>query len=72
MIELRRGERLDAMTVLVEARPGVDEGAWPACNGDLVHHIKNLVGVTVDVRTLAPGSLERSVGKAKRVIDLRG
>ncbi|MDP2409597.1 MAG: phenylacetate--CoA ligase PaaK [Pseudolabrys sp.] len=72
VIELRRGERLDAMTVLVEARPGVDEGVWPACNGELAHHIKNLVGVTVEVRTLAPGSIARSLGKAKRVIDLRG
>jgi len=26
----------------------------------------------VDVKTVKPGSIERSLGKAKRVIDLRG
>jgi len=30
-----------------------------------------LIGVTAAVRTVKPGTIERSVGKAKRVIDLR-
>lgn len=72
VIELKRGERLDIMAVLVEARAGVDAAIWDECNGDLARHIKNLVGVTVEVNTVAPGSIERSLGKAKRVIDLRG
>ncbi len=29
------------------------------------------VGVTAAVRTVKPGTVERSLGKAKRVIDLR-
>ncbi|HKW47022.1 MAG TPA: hypothetical protein VJN70_06240 [Gemmatimonadaceae bacterium] len=33
--------------------------------------IKHLVGVTAAVRLVAAGSMERSLGKAKRVIDLR-
>ena len=37
---------------------------WPA-------QIKGLIGVTASVRTVKPGAVERSVGKAKRVIDLR-
>jgi phenylacetate-CoA ligase len=71
LIELRRDGRLDSMTVIVEARAGVADGEWPACNRDLGHHIKNLIGVTAEIRTVQPGSVERSIGKAKRVNDLR-
>jgi len=71
-VELKREERLDVMAVVVEARPDTGEGSWPACNKDLAHHIKSLIGVTAEVRTVKPGGVERSLGKAKRVIDLRG
>jgi phenylacetate-CoA ligase len=71
VIELRREERLDEMTVKVEARPGADEDARAACNKDLSHLIKALIGVTAAVETVAPGAIERSAGKAKRIIDLR-
>jgi phenylacetate-CoA ligase len=71
VIELRREERLDEMTVKVEARPGADEVAREACNKDLSHLIKALIGVTATVETVAPGAIERSAGKAKRIIDLR-
>ena len=70
-IELRRDGRLDTMTVIVEARPGVAEAEWPSCNRDLAHHIKNLIGVTSAIDTVKPGAVERSMGKAKRVNDLR-
>jgi phenylacetate-CoA ligase len=33
--------------------------------------IKAQVGVTATVRAVAPGAIERSQGKAKRVIDKR-
>ena len=33
--------------------------------------IKDLVGVTSVVRLVEPGSIERSLGKAKRVVDMR-
>jgi phenylacetate-CoA ligase len=71
LIELRRDGRLDSMTVIVEARAGVPDGEWPSCNRDLAHHIKNLIGVTAEIKTVQPGSVERSMGKAKRVNDLR-
>jgi phenylacetate-CoA ligase len=72
VIELRRHERLDAITVVVEARPeAADQAARAACGRDLSHQIKALIGVTADVTTLEPGKIERSVGKAKRVVDLR-
>lgn len=71
VIELRRTDRLDEITVVVEARVDADNGIFAACNRDLVHHIKALIGVTASVRTVKPGTVERSLGKAKRVIDLR-
>jgi phenylacetate-CoA ligase len=71
VIELRRVERLDEITVVVEARPDAEDGSLAACDRDLAHHIKALTGVTAAVRTVKPGTIERSVGKAKRVIDLR-
>ena len=71
VIELRRSERLDEITVVVEARPEADNGVFPACERDLAHHIKSLVGVTASVRAVKPGTVERSLGKAKRVVDLR-
>jgi phenylacetate-CoA ligase len=71
VIELRRAERLDEITVVVEARPDGDNNVFSACDRDLAHHIKALIGVTATVRTVKPGTIERSLGKAKRVIDLR-
>ena len=37
----------------------------------LAHHIKSLIGVTADVRVVQRGGIERSLGKAKRVVDKR-
>jgi phenylacetate-CoA ligase len=71
VIELKREERLDIMTVRVEARAGADDAVRAASNRDLAHHIKSLIGVNATVETLPPGTIERSGGKAKRIIDLR-
>jgi phenylacetate-CoA ligase len=71
IIELRRVERLDEITVVVESRADADPAALAACDRDLAHHIKESIGVTATVRAVKPGSVERSLGKAKRVIDLR-
>jgi phenylacetate-CoA ligase len=71
LIELRREERLDTMSVKVEARPGADDAVRAACNADLAHQIKALIGVTAAVETTPPGAIERSLGKAKRILDLR-
>jgi phenylacetate-CoA ligase len=73
-IELSRyeHERMDTMTVVVEARPHVrDEAERELAAHDLAHHIKSLIGVAGAVRVVAPGAVERSQGKAKRVLDLR-
>ena len=71
-IELRREGRLDAMRVVVEARPDAAEAARrEAMAGELAQHIKSSVGVTAEVAVVEPGGVERSMGKAKRVVDLR-
>jgi len=71
VIELRRTDRLDDITVVVEARPGATEDVFVVCERDLAGRIKGLIGVTASVRTVKPGGVERSMGNAKRVIDLR-
>jgi phenylacetate-CoA ligase len=72
LIELERHGRLDAMTVVVEARPdAVSISEREAQAVSLAHHVKASVGVTVAVRVVDPGGVERSQGKAKRVVDLR-
>jgi phenylacetate-CoA ligase len=71
-LELTRHERMDSMTVVVEARPHAAEEAEREMGAhELTHHIKSVVGVTVAVRVVDPGAVERSQGKAKRVVDLR-
>ena len=72
VIELSRTGRLDAMTVKVEARAdAADAATRAAAAGQLAQRIKALIGVTVEVETVMPGAVERSLGKAKRIVDLR-
>jgi phenylacetate-CoA ligase len=70
-IELTRDGRMDKMTVLVEAREDCAAEARDAAAKELIHHIKSNVGVSCGVRVFDPGQVERSVGKAKRLVDLR-
>ena len=72
VIELTRPERLDEMTVITEARPEHWDGAGLRDEAQhLADSIKNTIGVTSRVVIHAPGTIERSAGKAKRVIDRR-
>ena len=71
-IELGRAERMDIMTVNVEALPGTaaeDERIQLA--GELQKLIKNNIGVSSTVHVVEPETIERSLGKAKRIIDNR-
>ncbi len=72
-IVLRREGRMDQMTVHVEARVEHWDGAGLPDEAKLVMNvIKNTIGVTTRVIVEPPGTLERSLGKVKRVIDSRG
>ena len=71
-IVLTREGRLDEVEVLVEAAPpqaAVESRAASAA--ELGHHIKGLIGITARITVTDPGGIERSQGKARRVIDKR-
>lgn len=71
-IELTREGRMDQMTVLVEAvEHAGSEVDREAFGKTLANKIKDVVGVSSKIIVGAPGSVERSQGKARRVIDLR-
>jgi phenylacetate-CoA ligase len=72
-LEITRDGHLDSLTVNVEMRPDqpFDDSACAAAGHDLNHHIKALIGISTRVNVVTPGSIERSMGKAKRVIDRR-
>jgi phenylacetate-CoA ligase len=71
-IELTREGRMDEMVVLAEARAEAWDGSDFASHaGDIVTTIKDKIGVTARVVVHPPGTLERSVGKARRVFDKR-
>jgi phenylacetate-CoA ligase len=71
--ELTKDGPLDALTVRVELKPGehVDGSAAVGAASALAHAIKSYIGVTADVKIESPGAIERSMGKAKRVVDKR-
>ncbi|GBD44849.1 Phenylacetate-coenzyme A ligase [bacterium HR40] len=72
LLEVRRKNHLDDLTVLVEARPdAADEASRAAAARELAHHIKGRIGLTANVQVVEPGRIERSLGKAKRIVDLR-
>jgi phenylacetate-CoA ligase len=72
-IVLTKDGPLDVMTVNVEPHPAIaaDIAVLRAAQQALVYDIKALVGITTVVNVLAVNGIERSVGKARRVIDKR-
>ena len=68
---ITRPGHLDEMAVEVERSPAAGPADGDTAGKKLAHLIKSLVGVTADVRVVPPGSIERSLGKAKRVVDKR-
>jgi len=71
-IVLTREGRLDQVEVLVEAAPAnTAEEARKASAAELGHHVKGLIGITAKITVADPGAVERSQGKARRVIDKR-
>jgi len=73
VLEINRRGTLDELTVKVEAHPTIADHsrACGEAGQELQHYIKSYIGVTALVLVCAPGTLERSVGKAKRIVDLR-
>jgi len=71
VLVVTRPDRLDELEVIVETRIGLAPDAAKVLADRAVHLIKSRVGVTAMVRAVPPGTIERSQGKAKRVIDKR-
>jgi phenylacetate-CoA ligase len=70
-LQLTRRGRMDHLTVRAEARPGSAPEQRGAAAAAISRSVKDGVGVSVDVVILDPDTLERSAGKASRVVDLR-
>lgn len=69
--ELSKEGQLDSLTIVVEARLNIGPEAQSSAQHDLALNIKTHAGVSVTVRMSETGSIERSMGKAQRIKDLR-
>ncbi|MFF7299854.1 phenylacetate--CoA ligase PaaK [Streptomyces sp. NPDC008265] len=70
-LRLTREGRMDTLTVRVEARRDTEASGREAAAADVVRAVKDGIGVSVRVEVVDPETLERSVGKIKRLVDLR-
>jgi phenylacetate-CoA ligase len=70
-LRLTREGRLDALTVRAEARAGATPEIRDEAARSITAAVKDGIGVSVTVEIVEPESLERSVGKIKRIMDLR-
>ncbi|MEU6977252.1 MULTISPECIES: phenylacetate--CoA ligase PaaK [unclassified Streptomyces] len=70
-LRLTREGRLDALTVRAEARAGATPEQRREAARAIAAAVKDGIGVSVGVEVVDPETLERSVGKIKRIVDLR-
>lgn len=71
-IELVSKGRMDAMRIHVEVLPAATAPEQRAtCTAQLAKRIKDIVGISAEILVGDPGSVERSQGKARRVVDNR-
>jgi phenylacetate-CoA ligase len=75
VLEVRRDGHLDALDVLVERHAGIpgplSVPARTSVEQEVERMIKGLIGVSTTVKVVEPGTVQRSQGKAVRVIDKR-
>jgi phenylacetate-CoA ligase len=70
-LRLTRDGRLDALTVRAEARADATREERAEAARMVAAAVKDGIGVSVGVEVVDPETLERSVGKIKRIVDLR-
>jgi phenylacetate-CoA ligase len=70
-IEVTRPNRLDEISIVVEARPQLVQDAHDAQASLLAIKLKDNMGISADIRVVVSGSLARSAGKASHVRDRR-
>ncbi|MEU8542503.1 phenylacetate--CoA ligase PaaK [Streptomyces sp. NPDC048717] len=71
-LRLTREDRLDSLTVRAEARPEATPEQRAEAARSIAAAVKDGIGVSVTVEVVDPETIERSVGKIKRIVDLRG
>jgi phenylacetate-CoA ligase len=74
LLVVRREHALDTLEVQVEGQPVAmagGEGALGTLAARVRRRLLDALGLTAEVRIVAPKTIERSAGKAKRVLDLR-
>ena len=68
---LDRSGNLDTLTVRVERRDATTDAEATAAQAELASRIKASIGVSVGVDVVDVASIERSVGKMRRIVDHR-
>jgi phenylacetate-CoA ligase len=71
VIELTRTGALDDLVVRVESRTVLEGRASEAAAEELGRRLKGMCGLSATIEVARPGAVERSMGKARRVIDRR-
>ena len=71
VVELRRDGPLDTIAVRTEVRAGADAGDRQKLAADLARKIKLSLGISAEVSVGDAGTIERSQGKAARILDRR-
>ena len=70
-LRLSKKDRMDQLTVLVEAQEDTPADRRGSAGTEIMARIKDGVGISAEVNIVDPQTLERSVGKLKRVVDER-
>ena len=71
VIEVSRTGALDDLLVRVEARAVLSGEAAGRSASELMRRLKGMCGLSATIDIATPGTIERSMGKARRVIDKR-
>ena len=73
LLEITREAHLDHLAVRVECRSEIagDPSTRGRLERELQHHLKSTIGISAQVQVCDPGTIERSAGKARRVVDKR-
>jgi phenylacetate-CoA ligase len=70
-LELTTRGRMDHLTARIEARPDCPAERRPVAAAEVVKAVKDTVGTSIEVLVVDPETLARSMGKLKRIYDLR-
>jgi phenylacetate-CoA ligase len=74
VIIVRKKGYLDTLEVDVEAKPDIYQAGAEKIKEverSIETHMRGLIGIGIKIRLVSPGTIDRSEGKAKRVIDER-